>query len=141
MGLRSNHVTGTSFALAGQTPIVRATGQRFWCSMISAITNRGQLVFRVFHSTFTEALFVDFLKRLLKQGRRKVYLIVDGHPVYRSRLANAFVAMHATRIRLIQLPGYCPEMLSTVRNHLYRHQKQPHVVRHLFQEKNVRDAG
>lgn len=110
MGLRSDHVTGTSFALVGQTPIVRATGQRFGCSMISAITNRGQLIFRVFHGPFDGALFVDFLKRLLKQCRRKVYLIVDGHPVHRSRLAKVFVSAHATRIRLIRLPGYCPEL-------------------------------
>ena len=44
-GLRSDHVSGTSFAPRGQTPIVRATGQRFGCNMISAITNRGHLAF------------------------------------------------------------------------------------------------
>lgn len=167
MGLRSDHVTGTSFALVGQTPIVRATGQRFGCSMISAMTNRGQLAFRVFHGTFNGPLFVDFLKRLLKQSRRKVVLIVDGHPVHRSRVAKTFVAAHATRLRLIQLPGYCPElnpdellnqdvktnalgksrprdrpeMMSAVRSHLYRRQKQPHIIRNLFQEKHVRYAA
>ena len=39
MGLRSDHVSGTSYAPLGQTPVVRATGQRFGCNMISAITN------------------------------------------------------------------------------------------------------
>ncbi|HYS94825.1 MAG TPA: transposase, partial [Candidatus Acidoferrales bacterium] len=43
MGLRSDHVTGTSYAPVGHTPVVRATGQRFGCNMISAITNRGAL--------------------------------------------------------------------------------------------------
>jgi transposase len=52
MGLRRDHVTGTSDAPVGQTPVVRATGQRLGCRMISAITNCGQLVFRVFHGTF-----------------------------------------------------------------------------------------
>ncbi|MHB1073934.1 MAG: transposase [Gemmatimonadaceae bacterium] len=167
MGLRSDHVTGTRFALVGQTPIVRATGQRLGCSMIAAITNRGQLGFRVFHGTFTGALFVDFLKRLLKQGRRKVYLLVDGHPVHRPRLAKAFVATQAPRIRLIQLPGYCPELtpdellnqdvktnalgtsrprnrpelMSAVRSHLYRRQKQPRIIQNLFQEQHVRYAA
>jgi len=37
MGLRSDNVTGTSYAPVGQTPVVRATGQRFGCNMISAI--------------------------------------------------------------------------------------------------------
>ena len=167
MGLRSDHVTGTSYALVGQTPIVRATGQRFGCNMISAITNRGHLAFMVFQGKFGGSLFVDFMQRLLKQSTTKVYLIVDGHPVHRSRVAKDFVAMHADRIRLIRLPGYCPElnpdellnqdvktnslgksrptnrdeMIATVRSHLHRRQKQPHVIRNLFQEKHVRYAA
>ena len=32
MGLRSDHVTGTSYAPLGRTPAVRATGQRFGCT-------------------------------------------------------------------------------------------------------------
>lgn len=167
MGLRSDHVTGTSYSPVGQTPIVRATGQRFGCNMISAITNRGHLAFRVFEGKFSGPLFADFMQRLLKQSTTKVYLIVDGHPVHRSRVAKDFVAERAERIRLIQLPGYCPElnpdellnqdvktnalgksrpsnrseMMATVRSHLYRRQKQPHVIRNLFQEKHVRYAA
>jgi transposase len=64
MGLRSDHVTGTSYAPVGQTPVGRATGQRVGCSMISALTNRGQLVFRVFHGTCRAPMFVDFMRRL-----------------------------------------------------------------------------
>ncbi|MGF6483098.1 IS630 family transposase [Paraburkholderia sp. JPY419] len=50
-GLRSDHLSGTSFALKGRTPLVRATGQRFGCNMISAISNRGMLSFMVFEGT------------------------------------------------------------------------------------------
>ncbi|MFY7923811.1 MAG: transposase, partial [Gemmatimonas sp.] len=67
--------------------------------MISAITNRGQLVFRVFHGTFRAPMFVDFMRRLRQQAGGKVYLIVDGHPVYRSRVAKDFVAAHADDLR------------------------------------------
>lgn len=110
MGLRSDHVTGTSYAPVGQTPVIRATGQRFGCLMISAITNRGQLVFRVFHGTFRAPMFVDFMRRLRLQSPGKVYFIVDGHPVHRAKIAKAFVAENASDFRLIQLPGYCPEL-------------------------------
>jgi transposase len=167
MGLRSDHVAGTSYAPLGRTPIVRATGQRFGCNMISAITNRGHLAFRVFQGKFDTPLFVDFLRRLLKQTAGKVYLIVDGHPVHRSTAAKRFVVAQQSRLRLIRLPGYCPElnpdellnqdvktnalgksrptnraeMMSSVRRHLHRRQKQPHIVRNLFQEKHVRYAA
>jgi transposase len=167
MGLRSDHIAGTSFAPVGQTPVVRATGQRFGCNMISAITNRGALVFMVFEGRFDARLFIGFMQRLLKQAGRKVYLIVDGHPVHRSKQAKRFVAGNADRMRLIRLPGYCPElnpdellnqdvktnalgksrpttrveMLTGVRRHLHRRQRQPRVIRNLFKEKHVRYAA
>jgi hypothetical protein len=108
MGLRSDHVSGKSFAPVGQTPVVRATGKRFGCNMISAITNRGGLAFMVFEGKFKNAVFIDFMKRMLRQATRKIYLIVDGHPVHRSAAVKQFVAENAERLRLIRLPGYCP---------------------------------
>ena len=87
--------------MVGQTPVVRATGQRFGCSMISAITNRGHLVFRVFHGTFRAPMFVDFMRRLRLQSIGKVYLIVDGHPTHRSKVAKMFVAANTKDVRLI----------------------------------------
>ncbi len=167
MGLRSDHVAGTSYAPVGQTPVIRATGQRFGCNMISAITNKGVLSFMVFTGKFDAPLFVNFMRRLLKQAKDKVYLIVDGHPVHKSRLAKTFVARNAKRLRLILLPGYCPElnpdellnqdvktnalgksrprdkaeMMTVVRGHLHRRQKQPAVVQNLFLEKHVHYAA
>ncbi len=162
MGLRSDHVPGTSYAPVGRTPVVRATGQRFGCNMISAITNKGALAFMVFEGKFKASVFVTFLQRLLNQVAGKIYLIVDGHPVHKSGAAT-----HASRLRLIRLPGYCPELnpdellnqdvktnglgksrptnrtelLAIVRSHLYRRQKQPQVITTLFREKQVHYAA
>ena len=166
-GWRSDHISGTSFALKGETPVVRATGKRFGCNMISAITNRGELSFMVFEGTFTNATFIEFMKRMIKQATRKIYLIVDGHPVHRCVAVREFAAENADRLRLIRLPGSCPElnpdellnqdvktnalgksrptskaaMIGTVRRHLHRRQKEPHVIRNLFKEKHVRYAA
>jgi len=96
MGLRSDHVAGTRFAPVGQTPVVRATGQRFGCNMISAITNRGAMAFMVFSGKFSNPLFIEFLQRLIKQSPSKVVLIVDGHPVHRSAVVRGFVTATAT---------------------------------------------
>ena len=167
MGLRSDHISGTCFAPLGKTPVVRATGQRFGCNMISAITNRGALAFMVFEGKFQNPVFIKFMRRMLKQVKRKIYLIVDGHPVHRSNAAKKYVADNAKRLRLIRLPGYCPElnpdellnqdvktnalgksrpinkaeMVAGIRSHLHRRQKQPHVIQNLFQEKHVRYAA
>lgn len=167
MGLRSDHVSGTSFAPVGETPVIRATGQRFGCNMISAITNKGALSFMVFQGKFAAPLFVEFMKRLLKQVDGRLYLIVDGHPVHRSGEAKAFVEQHKRRLRLIRMPGYCPELnpdellnqdvktnavgksrpthrgelIKSVRRHLHRRQKQPQIIRNLFREEHVRYAA
>lgn len=42
MGLRSDHVTGTSYAPVGRTPVIRATGQRFGCNMFWPSRTRGR---------------------------------------------------------------------------------------------------
>ena len=78
-----------------------------------------------------------------------------------------FVAANTNDVRLIQLPGYCPElnpnellnqdvktnvlgksrprtrheMMTAVRRHLFRRQKQPQVIKNLFREKHVRYAA
>ena len=111
MGVRSDAAAGRSWAPVGRTPVIKRTGKRFRVNMISAISNQGRLRFRLFTGSFTGAVFIDFLRRLLRdcQGR-KVHLIVDGHPVHRAKLVSAWVGRHAERIELHFLPGYSPEL-------------------------------
>ena len=108
MGVRSDHQAGTTYGRRGQTPVVPGTGKRFGCNMISTITNRGRLAFMVFRERFTTEVFLRFLRRLIRQEGRKVYLIVDGHPVHRSKEVGEWLERHAERIRLFRLPGYSP---------------------------------
>jgi transposase len=101
MGVRSDAAAGRSWAPVGQTPVIKGTGKRFRVNMLSAISNAGMLRFRLFTGSFTGAVFIDFLGRLLRDcGGRKVHLIVDGHPVHRAKLVSAWVGRHADRIEL-----------------------------------------
>lgn len=110
-GLRSDHSAGRSWAPVGQTPVTRGTGKRFRANMIAAVSNTGTLRFRVFDDRFTGAVFLDFLKRLVRDARgRKVVLIVDGHPAHRARIVRDFAAAHPDEIELHFLPGYSPEL-------------------------------
>jgi transposase len=111
MGVRSDAAAGRSWAPVGQTPVIKGTGKRFRVNMLSAVSNAGMRRFRLVTGSFTGAVFIQFLRRLLRdcQGR-KVHLIVDGHPVHRSKLVSAWVGRHADRIELHVLPGYSPEL-------------------------------
>jgi transposase len=111
MGVRSDAAAGRSWAPVGQTPVIKGTGKRFRVNLISAVSNQGMLRFRLFVGSFSGAVFIDFLRRLLHDcGGRRVHLIVDGHPVHRAKLVSAWVGRHADRIQLHFLPGYSPEL-------------------------------
>ncbi len=110
-GLRSDHTAGRTWALVGQTPVTKGTGKRFKANMIAAVSNTGTLRFRVFEQRFTGPVFLDFLKRLVRDNRgRKVVLIVDGHPAHRARIVRDWVAANPELIELHFLPGYAPEL-------------------------------
>jgi transposase len=111
MGVRSDAAAGRSWAPVGQTPVIKRTGKRFRVNMLSAISGAGRLRFRLFVGSFNGPVFIDFLRRLLRDcGERRVHLIVDGHPVHHAKLVSAWVAGHAERIELHFLPGYSPEL-------------------------------
>jgi transposase len=110
MGLRGDHAAGRSFSPQGQTPVIPGTGQRFRCNLISAITNRGQLQFMVFKERFTVAVFLKFLRRLLRQNQRKIFLIIDSHPVHVAKAALRWLKSRRAALRVYFLPGYSPEL-------------------------------
>lgn len=167
MGMRSDHQTGTTYGRKGHTPVVRGTGQRFSCNMISTITNRGTLRFMVFQGRFTGLVFIAFLQRLIQSAERTVFLIVDGHPVHRATAVQRWLSARAEAIRLFFLPAYSPELnpderlnndvksnavgrrrarcrtelVGNVRAYLRSTQRRPDIVRNYFQEKSVRYAA
>ena len=167
MGVRSDHQAGRTWGRKGQTPVVPGTGQRFRCNIISTLTNQGTLRFRVFQENLNGGVFIDFLRRLLRDRGRKVYWIVDRHPVHVSRKVRAWVERHQAGIRLIYLPPYSPELnpgeflnqdvktnaagrqrpstkaqlMGNLRSYLRSTQKFPDVVRRFFHAAPVRYAA
>jgi transposase len=167
-GLRSDHTAGRSWAPVGQTPVTKGTGKRFKANMIAAISNTGTLRFRVFEEKFTGPVFLDFLKRLVKDARgKKIMLILDGHPAHRARVVRDWVAANPELIELHFLPGYSPELnpaeclnqdvktnalgkrrpvnitqlKAGVRSFLKSRQRQPHRVARYFHERHVTYAA
>jgi hypothetical protein len=110
MGLRSDHQAGRSYGRRGQTPVIPGTGRRFGCNMISAITNRGKLLFMVFEEKFDFRVMLRFLKRLIRQVVGRVFLILDSHPVHKAARVTRWLEQHADKIRVAFLPTYSPEL-------------------------------
>jgi len=100
MGIRSDHTNGRTYGLKGKTPVIKRSGKRFSCNMISTVTNFGKLSFMVFEETFDENIFLKFLAKLIRQSNKKVFLIVDGHPSHRSRKVKTWLTINEKSIKL-----------------------------------------
>lgn len=109
-GVRNDDVRGRSFAKRGRTPVVRVLNKRFGRSIISTISNRGQMRWMIFKGALNAELFGQFLERLVKGAKRKVFLILDNLPVHHAKVLRPWLAQHKDRIELFFMPGYSPEL-------------------------------
>jgi transposase len=109
-GLRSDCTVGRGRAPAGQAPVVPKTGKRFGINVMAAISNKGELFFTCYRGSFTGPVFLTYLQRLVRQLDRKIYLIVDRHPVHRRVSVRDWLAEHVDSIEMHLLPGYAPEL-------------------------------
>jgi transposase len=165
-GVRSDHHVGTTWGMKGTTPVVRTTGARFSVNMISAITSKGKMRFMTYAGKMKASVFCQFLKRLIHNASKKIFLILDGHPVHRSLRVKKFAQATKGKLRLFYLPPYSPELnpdelvwnnvkgkigrssikgpddfKGKVRSHLKSLQGTPEKICGFFKEPNLRYAA
>ena len=109
-GLRSDDVRGRSYAPQGQTPVVRVNNKRHGLSVISTVTNKGVMRWKIFDGALNTDILIDFMKRLVRDAGRKVYLILDNLKVHHSKPVKAWLAENAEYIEVFYLPSYSPEL-------------------------------
>jgi transposase len=109
-GVRSDHHSGTTWAVKGKTPSVISTGARFSLNMMSAVNAQGAFRFMVVKGSIGAGKFIEFIKRLIHGSSRKVFLIVDGHPAHKAKVVQEFLKTIKDKFRLFFLPPYSPEL-------------------------------
>lgn len=67
-GLRSDDVRGRSYAPQGQTPVIRVNNKRHGLSVLSTVTNKGQMRWKAFDGALNSDILIDFLRRLVKDA-------------------------------------------------------------------------
>lgn len=110
MGIQSTDNRGKTYGLKGRTPVIKKTGSRFKCNMLAAISPQGFMNWMVFEDNFTSKKCIEFLSRMIRQVKQKVFLILDNHRVHHSRKVKAYVEKHKDKLELFYLPPYCPDM-------------------------------
>ncbi|MFT4155309.1 transposase [Parafilimonas sp.] len=79
-------------------------------NMISAISNKGHLQFMVLDGSFNGDVFIDFLKRMIKYSREKIFFVTDGHPAHKTKKLKAWLEESKSRIEVFFIPPYSPEL-------------------------------
>ncbi len=103
--IRSDDPLMRTWGLKGQTPTVKTSGQRQGINAISALSNTGGFWYQVYTERFNADVFIDCLKDLMGNRRRPIYIIMDGHPVHKSKKVREFVKALEGRLSIFILLG------------------------------------
>lgn len=109
-GIRNDCQHERGYALKGKTPTIKLNAKRESINMISAVTNQGKVRFRFFEGTMNADILIDFMMRLLKDAKRKVYLILDNLRVHHAKPVKEWLEEHKQMIEVFYLPAYSPEL-------------------------------
>ena len=102
------HIKG--YSPKGKTPETGSYSKIEKINMISAITNHGTCRFMCYEENMTQQLFIDFMKRLVKDADRKVLFIVDNLKVHHGKIVKEWLDSHKDEIEIFFMSPYSPEI-------------------------------
>lgn len=158
------------YSPCGRPSLLRAPDPRsIRCSSISAVGNRGDLVFMFFDGAMNTDVFKDFCSRLIKEFSQPVFLIVDNLKVHHANDLKEWFEEQRTGhgFRIFYLPSYSPELnpdeyfnrdikadlaersiprsqdelKAAIDSHVQRRRKSPDAVKRFFEKEEVMYAA
>lgn len=108
-GVRSDASRHRGYAPRGKTPLIKIPARRKSLSLIAAVTNQGKVRFMIYAGALTPQRLIVFMRRLTKEARRKVFLILDNLNVHKAKVVRDWLKANKQRIEVFYLPPYTPE--------------------------------
>jgi hypothetical protein len=108
-GIQNTANYAKGYAPIGKKPIVRVESKKMKINMLSAVSKRGKLRFVLYKDNMNADKLVDFMRRLVKDTDKKVFLILDNLRVHHSKKVTAWLAEHKSGIEVFYLPPYASE--------------------------------
>ena len=108
--IRSDDPLQRTWGEKGKTPVVKTSGQRQSINAISALSNTGGFWYHVYSGKFTADKCIECFKRFLKGRKKPMVVIVDGHPVHKSKKVMSYIESLEGRLEIIFLPPYAPDL-------------------------------
>jgi transposase len=120
-----------TWAPRGKTPKQTVTGKRGSVAAMSAITSRGQLIFRLHEKRIASPEVIDFLSQMLRHHRRRhLVVVMDQAPPHVSKATKSYIASQS-RLHVYHLPTYSPDWNpdEKVWNHLKHQELKGHQAK------------
>lgn len=109
-GLCNESYHGRSYAPRGQTPAIRIHPRCKRVNLISTVTNQGKVRFMVYEDKMNSGTLIKFMKRLIKESTRKIFLVLDNLKVHHSYIVKNWLEKHKEQLEVFFLPSYSPEL-------------------------------
>lgn len=108
-GIQNTANYAKGYAPKGKTPVIFVESKKIKINMLSAISKRGKLRFMLYKDNMNTDKLIDFMRRLIADCDKKIFLILDNLRVHHSKKVTAWLANHTDKIELFFLPPYAPE--------------------------------
>ena len=109
-GIQTGANVEKGYSPKGKTPLLKQATRREKVNMISAITNQGKVRFMFYRENMNSKRLIEFLRRLIKDAGRKVFLILDNLKVHHSKPVKEWLEKNKEKIEVFFLPSYSPEL-------------------------------
>lgn len=122
---------GKTWAPRGQTPKARVTGTRGGVAAMSAINQRGRLLFTLHQKRIASDEVIHFLGQMLQHHKpRHLVVVMDQAPPHTSKKTWAFINSQP-RLHVFHLPSYSPDWNpdEKVWNHLKHQELKSHQAK------------
>ena len=119
---------GKTWSPCGQTPKAKVTGKRGGVAAMSAISQRGHLLFRLHNKRIASPEVIAFLHQMLAHhNRRHLVVVMDQAPPHTSAKTKEFISSQK-RLHVFHLPKYSPDWNPDEK--VWNHLKHQELTRH-----------
>jgi transposase len=101
-----------TYAPKGKTPKLKILAKKTSYSMVSSISNQGQLRYMVYKGAMNTKRFKVFLTRLIKDVDRKIFLILDNLKVHHAKIIQKWEKKNNDKIEIFFPTPICSTIQS-----------------------------
>jgi transposase len=109
-GMKNQDQVGRGYAPRGKTPVRIHKGKRESINMISTVTKQGKIRFMFYEGSMNYQRLIKFMSRLIKDTKKKVFLILDNLRVHHAKKVKEWILKRADKIDIFYLPSYSPDL-------------------------------